>query len=235
MITDLYLTNLFAIISGKLMIRPIKIPLLVSQSSRNIFFLTYQLKVLFISYIDKCDMRYAIVMQNFGSNTHLRSAIFCSTEEERKQAQQSKIRRQMKLNRRILTKINLLSKQITSNCEFFVAENQHQKYYLQKHYRLCESLSLRSTEQFVESYLACKLNGYVNVLTKSHDNFFFSNIVQIWLWLIFDTQDLGSILNKHFQFYKLINFEIKLTLVGFLDFDIYISNKVYGLPNNILF
>nr|XP_010317188.1 uncharacterized protein LOC101255856 isoform X2 [Solanum lycopersicum] len=99
------------------------------------------------------------LLENFGSNTHLRSAIFCSTEEERKQAQQSKIRRQMKLNRRILTKINLLSKQITSNCEFFVAENQHQKYYLQKHYRLCESLSLRSTEQFVESYLACKLNG----------------------------------------------------------------------------
>lgn len=104
------------------------------------------------------------IMQNFGLSTHLRSAIFCSTEEERKQAQQSKIRRQMKLNRRILTKISLFSKE--NNCEFFVAENQHQKYYLQKHYRLCQSLSLRSTERFVESYIACKLNGYVNVLTK---------------------------------------------------------------------
>ncbi|KAK4360582.1 hypothetical protein RND71_019534 [Anisodus tanguticus] len=98
---------------------------------------------------------------NFGLTTHLRSAIFCSTEEERKQAQQSKIRRQMKLNRRILTKITPFSKEL--NCGFFLAENQHQKYYLQKHYRLCESLSLRSTQQFVESYLACKLNGYVHV------------------------------------------------------------------------
>ncbi|XP_004233487.2 uncharacterized protein [Solanum lycopersicum] len=119
----------------------------------------------FVSYKSLCDYFWETHdptnknSLNFGSNTHLRSAIFCSTEEERKQAQQSKIRRQMKLNRRILTKINLLSKQITSNCEFFVAENQHQKYYLQKHYRLCESLSLRSTEQFVESYIACKLNG----------------------------------------------------------------------------
>ncbi|KAK6796710.1 hypothetical protein RDI58_004411 [Solanum bulbocastanum] len=93
-------------------------------------------------------------MQNFGLSTHLRSAIFCSTEEERKQAQQSKIRLQMKLNRRILTKISFL----TNNYEFFVEENQHQKI-LQQHYRLCESLSLRSTEQFVESYIACKLNG----------------------------------------------------------------------------
>lgn len=100
------------------------------------------------------------VVQNFGFSTHLRSAIFSSTEEERKQALESKIRRQMKLNRRILTKI---TKEI-SDCEFFVAENQHHKYYLQKHYRLCETLSLRSTQQFVESAIACKLNGY---LTKS--------------------------------------------------------------------
>lgn len=92
---------------------------------------------------------------NFGFSTHLRSAIFCSTEEERKQALESKIRRQMKLNRRILTKI---TKEI-SDCEFFVAENQHHKYYLQKHYRLCQTLSLRSTQQFVESAIACKLNG----------------------------------------------------------------------------
>ncbi|KAK4347932.1 hypothetical protein RND71_034271 [Anisodus tanguticus] len=100
--------------------------------------------------------------RNFGLSTHLRSAIFCSTEEERKQAQKSKIRRQMKLNRRILTKIAPFLKEI--NCHFFLAENQYQK-----HYRLCESLSLRSTEQFVESYIACKLKGYVHVLTKSHD------------------------------------------------------------------
>ncbi|XP_034706161.1 peptide methionine sulfoxide reductase MsrA-like isoform X2 [Vitis riparia] len=90
---------------------------------------------------------------NFGLSTHHRSAIFYVNEEQKKQAQESKIRRQMKLNRRIVTKI------IALDSEFFVAENLHQKYYLQKSYRVCESLSLRSTEQFVESNIACKLNG----------------------------------------------------------------------------
>lgn len=123
--------------------------------------MTYDKRV--ISYTSLCDFFWTTHdptnknFLNFGLSTHLRSAIFCSTEEERKQAQQSKIRRQMKLNRRILTKITLFSKEI--NSDFFLAENQHHKYYLQKHYRLCESLSLRSTEQFVESYIACKFNG----------------------------------------------------------------------------
>ncbi|KAG1334756.1 hypothetical protein COCNU_03G008750 [Cocos nucifera] len=44
----------------------------------------------------------------------------------------------------------------------FAAESHHQKYYLQRnHIRLCESLNLRSAEQFADSHLACKLNGYV--------------------------------------------------------------------------
>ncbi|XP_021643947.2 uncharacterized protein LOC110637886 [Hevea brasiliensis] len=90
---------------------------------------------------------------NFCLSTHYRSAIFYYNEEERKQAHQSKIRRQMKLNKRIVTKIVLL------DSTFYMAENQNQKYYLQKRYRVCESLSLRSTEQFVESNIACKLNG----------------------------------------------------------------------------
>ncbi|OMO80234.1 Peptide methionine sulfoxide reductase MsrA [Corchorus capsularis] len=89
----------------------------------------------------------------FGLSTHHRSAIFYSIEEERKQAQESRIRRQMKLNKRIVTKA------LPFDSNFYMAENQHQKYYLQKNYRLCESLNLRSTEQFVESTIACKLNG----------------------------------------------------------------------------
>lgn len=80
--------------------------------------------------------------------------IFYSTEEERRKAQESKIRRQMKLNRRIVTKIIA-----SDGADFFTAENQYQKYYLQKHYRLCECLGLRSTEQFSESNIACALNG----------------------------------------------------------------------------
>ncbi|KAL6960970.1 peptide-methionine (S)-S-oxide reductase [Sarracenia purpurea var. burkii] len=92
---------------------------------------------------------------NFGISTHQRSVIFYSTDEERRKAQESKIRRQMKLNKRIVTKV------IPSDgLGFFIAENQHQKLHLQKHYYwLCESLSLRSTEQFAESTIACVLNG----------------------------------------------------------------------------
>ncbi|KMT18575.1 hypothetical protein BVRB_2g027080 [Beta vulgaris subsp. vulgaris] len=95
---------------------------------------------------------------NFGLSTHENSVIYYSTEEERKEAQKSKIRKQMRLNKRIVTKILPME-----NFEFFLAENKHQKYYLQKYYRLCGSLGLRSTEQFVESNIACKLNGILGM------------------------------------------------------------------------
>jgi peptide-methionine (S)-S-oxide reductase len=94
--------------------------------------------------------------QNFGLiSNHQRSAVFYSNEKERKEAQESKIRRQMKLNKRIVTKIIPSD----SDTDFFVAENQHQKYYLQKKLRVCESMGLRSTDQFLKSNIACKLNG----------------------------------------------------------------------------
>ncbi|KAK6927921.1 Peptide methionine sulfoxide reductase MsrA domain [Dillenia turbinata] len=90
---------------------------------------------------------------NFGISTHYRSVIYYGSEEERKEAMESKIRRQMKLNKRIVTKI------IRVDGDFYVAENCHQKYYLQKKWRICESLGLRSSEQLVESNISCKLNG----------------------------------------------------------------------------
>nr|XP_029119637.1 peptide methionine sulfoxide reductase isoform X2 [Elaeis guineensis] len=94
----------------------------------------------------------------FGVNTHHRSAIFYENEEEKKQAQQSKVKQQMKLNRRIVTKILPCHSNTVSG--FYLAESHHQKYYLQRyHIRLCESLNLRSAEQFADSHLACKLNG----------------------------------------------------------------------------
>ncbi|RWR94807.1 peptide methionine sulfoxide reductase-like protein isoform X2 [Cinnamomum micranthum f. kanehirae] len=91
----------------------------------------------------------------FGVDTHYRSAIFYANEEQKKHALQTKIEHQMKLNRRIVTKILPYSTDF-----FFLAENQHQKYYLQKDYIwVCESLNLRSTQQFIDSSVACKLNG----------------------------------------------------------------------------
>ncbi|PON39135.1 Peptide methionine sulfoxide reductase [Trema orientale] len=92
---------------------------------------------------------------NFGLiGAHRRSAIFYRNEEERKQAQESKIRKQMKLNKRIVTRIIPLN-----DSEFFLAENRNQKYYLQERHWLCQSLGLRSTLHFVDSNIACKLNG----------------------------------------------------------------------------
>uniref|UniRef100_A0A7C8ZHY9 peptide-methionine (S)-S-oxide reductase n=1 Tax=Opuntia streptacantha TaxID=393608 RepID=A0A7C8ZHY9_OPUST len=114
-----------------------------------------------ISFTSLCDLFWDIhdptnkEFLNFGLSTHQRSAIFYTKEGERKEAQESKIRRQMRMNKRIVTKILAVG-----NSEFFLAENQHQKYYLQKYHRLCGSLELRSTHQFVESTIACKLNGY---------------------------------------------------------------------------
>lgn len=92
----------------------------------------------------------------FGASTHHRSAIFYATEEEKKQAQESKVERQMKLNRRIVTRI------LPWNSEniFYLAESRNQKRYLQeKQLRVCESLRLRSAQHFADSHLACKLNG----------------------------------------------------------------------------
>ncbi|KAH7533943.1 hypothetical protein FEM48_Zijuj04G0185300 [Ziziphus jujuba var. spinosa] len=126
---------------------------------------TYDKRI--ISYKSLCDIFWEThdptnkIYLEFGVGTHHRSAIFYSNEEERKQAQESKIRRQMKLNKRIVTKIIPFDSEL-----FFMAENHHQKYHLQAKFRLCDSLGLRSTEQFVESNLACKLNGILGVEEK---------------------------------------------------------------------
>ncbi|XP_072964151.1 uncharacterized protein [Typha angustifolia] len=94
----------------------------------------------------------------FGVDTHYRSAIFYGNEEEKKEAQETKVKHQMKLNKRIVTKI--LSRNSNNCAVFYMAENQHHKYYLQRdHIPLCESLGLRSTQHFANSHIACKLNG----------------------------------------------------------------------------
>ncbi|XP_028552876.1 peptide methionine sulfoxide reductase [Dendrobium catenatum] len=101
-------------------------------------------------------------VKRFGASTHHRSAIFYATEEEKKQAQESKVEQQMKLNRRIVTKITP-----ASTSTFYLAESQNQKYYLQEsQLRLCECLSLRSAQHFADSYLALKLNGIVSMEKK---------------------------------------------------------------------
>ncbi|KAK1258858.1 hypothetical protein QJS04_geneDACA018704 [Acorus gramineus] len=102
--------------------------------------------------------------QEFGIDTHLRSAIFCANEEQMKLTRESKVRQQMKLDRRIVTRI--LPRD--SCFIFYLAETRHQKHYLQRdHTDLCESLALRSTQHFVDSHLACKLNGILGKCDRS--------------------------------------------------------------------
>ncbi|XP_020097110.1 peptide methionine sulfoxide reductase-like isoform X1 [Ananas comosus] len=96
----------------------------------------------------------------FGIETHYRSAIFYGDEDERKAARETKVKQQMKLNKRIVTKIVPCSRPTNNDLVFYIAESRHHKYYLQMdHIGLCESLNLRSAEQFADSHLACKLNG----------------------------------------------------------------------------
>ncbi|KAG0484772.1 hypothetical protein HPP92_008851 [Vanilla planifolia] len=92
----------------------------------------------------------------FGLNTHRRSAIFYATEEEGKRARESKVEKQMKVNRRVVTVILKASTQ-----SFYLAECHYQKHYLQLPHllRVSEGLALRCSLQFAGSHLACKLNG----------------------------------------------------------------------------
>ncbi|XP_054780941.1 uncharacterized protein LOC129288414 [Prosopis cineraria] len=73
---------------------------------------------------------------NVGVDTHKRSAIFYKNESEREQARESKVRKQMRLNKRIVTQI------LELDSEFFEAVDQHQKVYLQKHFTICAHLGL---------------------------------------------------------------------------------------------
>lgn len=101
-----------------------------------------------------------VSIQSFGAGTHYRSAIFYADSDEKKQAQESKVKKQMRLDKRIVTKILPCA----SSSTFYLAESQHHKYYLQRNnVRLIQALGLRSSEQFADSHLACKLNGYVQV------------------------------------------------------------------------
>ena len=59
------------------------------------------------------------MLQKFGIDNHQRSATFYCIETERKQAQESKVKKQMKLNKRIVAKTTLLES------KFFMVENRH--------------------------------------------------------------------------------------------------------------
>ena len=77
------------------------------------------------------------------------SRIFYSSEEQKNQAEKSKIK--MQKGEKVATKIQQLN--------FTVAEDYHQKYRL-RHSKMMENFSEMTQDQFRDSPLAAKLNGY---------------------------------------------------------------------------
>jgi len=90
------------------------------------------------------------------------SAIFYHDEEQKKLAEQTMEDQSSKKSKSIAT-------QILPAKEFYVAEDYHQKYMLQHHPWLLESLDINPGEQLVSSHVAARLNGYVGGYGKVQD------------------------------------------------------------------
>merc|ERR1712137_479700 len=62
-----------------------------------------------------------------------------------------------------------IATQILPATEFYVAEDYHQKYMLQHHPWLLESLNINPGEQLISSHVAARLNGYIGGYGKHSD------------------------------------------------------------------
>jgi peptide-methionine (S)-S-oxide reductase len=84
------------------------------------------------------------------------SIIFYHTSEQRELAMESKQRAEISLGRRVYTEIIPFS-------EFHLAEDYHQKYYLQQVPELMEELSVvyPNFADFIDSTAAARINGYL--------------------------------------------------------------------------
>lgn len=93
--------------------------------------------------------------ENKTGISQYRSIIFYRTDEERIIAENSKKDFEKTLSISFNTEIVPLDK-------FYLAENYHQKFYLQKASILMKELSLKYSnfKDFINSTLTCKLNGY---------------------------------------------------------------------------
>ncbi|XP_058980033.1 peptide methionine sulfoxide reductase isoform X2 [Musca domestica] len=82
------------------------------------------------------------------------SLILYHDEEQKTIAEQSKIEEQIKRSPEVITT------EIRAKTNFYPAEDYHQKYRLQGHRDLCDTLNLNS-KLLQTSYVATKLNGYL--------------------------------------------------------------------------
>ena len=83
------------------------------------------------------------------------SIIFYHNEEQKRLAEESKHREEVKSGREIFTEIVPMSK-------FYLAEDYHQKYYLRQVAELMRELTAiyPDTEDFISSTAVARLNGY---------------------------------------------------------------------------
>jgi len=84
------------------------------------------------------------------------SAIFYNSPEQRSTAEASMEAEQARLGDR-----KILQTKILPGKDFYVAEDYHQKYILQRNPHILEELDIEPGEELIHSYVATRLNGYL--------------------------------------------------------------------------
>jgi peptide-methionine (S)-S-oxide reductase len=97
-----------------------------------------------------------------------KSVIFYHNETQKRLAIESKEQEEYKLGRKIITEIIPFSK-------FYLAEDYHQKYFLQQEPELMKEFNTiyPATEDFISSTAVARVNGYVGgygILKTLHDD-----------------------------------------------------------------
>jgi len=88
--------------------------------------------------------------------TQYMSAIFPVDKEQEAVAIKAKGALEKSSRKKVWTDVTLLSE-----TAFYQAEDYHQKYYLQKIGKGLKLLDFPSTQAMIDSFVACRLNGYV--------------------------------------------------------------------------
>jgi len=87
-------------------------------------------------------------------HTQYLSTLFYHDDIQKQLAEESLIQARHQLGPNIHTVVKPFTK-------FYLAEDYHQKYLLQKHGALLSQLDISPGEELIESHVACRLNGYL--------------------------------------------------------------------------
>jgi len=87
------------------------------------------------------------------SSAQYKSGIWFHNPEQEKKAKESMIEQEKKLSRKVYTDIE-------SAATFYIAEDYHQKFEMQRYKNILQILKFGSLKEMIDSPLATKLNGY---------------------------------------------------------------------------